>query len=207
MRRSRRNWNRMGRWFVGATFLAAFALSVLMLSGCGDIGPTRPADEQGTGNSLKALGVVDSLLNQGASGLAAGSGLDYLKESSYFVADAAASLVVGEQGGTLKLQLENEEVYFEVPAGALSQTVEITIWGFKFRTPFGDAFLYDCSPDGLQFALPIQVTHEFGLNQGVWSVLAYFDDVTGEMSIEQVSRVINGKAKFQINHFSKYGIS
>lgn len=44
LRRTRRNGNWMGRWLVGATFIAAFAASVLLLSGCGDT-PVSPTGE------------------------------------------------------------------------------------------------------------------------------------------------------------------
>lgn len=190
-----------------ATGLGILILLVIALSGCGDQStlPTGVSDVLPDGRA--AVLFADSVISDSRyQGMAASSTLDYLKNSPYYCCDAATKNTIDEGGGSLKIQLDNEEIFFVVPRGALTSEVEIEIIGFKMHTPLGDAFVYECFPSGLQFAKPMTVNHPIDRPNGSWAVMLYSGGGQS-WSFEQLSVVQNGRALFAIHHFSKYGIS
>jgi hypothetical protein len=179
--------------------------------GCSTDAPVAPGTmSNSTENAFKAAAFADSIMRAaGPSGLAAGSDLDYLKDSEYYLCDAATKTKIDAAGGELKIQLDNDEIFFVVPAGALNTEVEIEIVGFKFRTPYGDVWIYGCGPDGLEFSVPMWVDHPIDKQDGEAAALIYIDEEHQniQLELEQVAPAQDGKVLFNIHHFSKYAIS
>ena len=112
-----------------------------------------------------------------------------------------------EDGGNLDLELDDKDIEFTVLKGALTQEVEISIRAWKYATEFGDVYIYECSPDGLEFEEPIQVKQAVDKPDGKSYGLFYDNPAFNAWQLEQVSPVKSGKVEFEIHHFSKYGIS
>jgi hypothetical protein len=120
-----------------------------------------------------------------------------------------ASGTFDANGGTLTIHLDGEDIVFVIPEGALTETVEIEIWGQKSNTSEGIVFIYDCSPSPYNFAKPLTVDHPLDKPDGYNAVMLYNSEESrfSPWVFEQMSTVVNGKASFSIDHFSKYGIS
>lgn len=209
------DWTLQKALKLGSAITLMIFVSLLLVTGCGDspVAPTNTIldDTKGDvtiGDAQRAVEFADSLISPDGS-WAAGSDLDYLKDSPYYVDDEANKEVIGTSGGSIKIQLDNDELYFVVPAGALNQEVEIEIQGYKLRDENGrDVYLYECSPSGLEFNLPMTVDHPISKSDGSPAVMFYKDDgLFQSWDLEQVTPVLNGSATFLIHHFSKYGIS
>ena|GEM_PF-6006227 len=197
------------KWTVPGSLGLLFIALALVLSSCSTNAPTAPSSsEYDIEQSMNAVAFVDSLMTT-PDGLATGSGLDYLKYSPYYIADASAKNEFDVDGGTLKLQLVDEVITFVVPEDAVDRKVVIEIVGFKLSTPYGHVFLYECSPSGLELDEPIWVNHPVGKRDGSAAALIFLDESgrESERVLEQVSPVEDGRALFEIHHFSKYGIS
>ncbi|MEW5995588.1 MAG: hypothetical protein AB1744_14490 [Candidatus Zixiibacteriota bacterium] len=197
------------KWsFLGILIASLVGLPLALFLGCSNnpLNPTTP--EYDIDHGLAAVEFADSLLSAASSGPQLSSSLDYLKDDPYFCCDAAVSEEVDDGGGSLKIQLDNEEIFFIVPEGALDQNVEISIHGYKFSTPDGNVFLYECLPSGLVFQEPMWIEHPVSnLADGEYAGLFYSGDDGTLWSFEQVSPATNGWALFEIHHFSMYGIS
>lgn len=203
LRRNRSNWNRVGRWFVGATFLIAFAASVLLLSGCGD-SPVAPI---GGEESLGALHHFDhnhgDLLAQDSSG-ASPKLLGNLLRNVFY---ALESLLIGDDGGLLSLELGDKTATFEIPEGALENSALIVMKAVKAPTPWGEATVFDFGPDGLAFSKPATLSLETDRADGSTLRLFWWNDDAGRWELQESCVVKDGSARFSVHHFSKYGIS
>lgn len=110
-----------------------------------------------------------------------------------------------------------------VPAGALSQKVHITV-----TVKAGNVYNYQFAPEGLQFALPVVVTQDVSDNSLIGSLLsgllgssktakgAYYsaptlqyDPKTGTATVNELEPTVvgGGLLSFQIRHFSGYTIA
>lgn len=129
-----------------------------------------------------------------------------------FVACDTVSQSVGSNGGKFSLHIQGKKVDFEVPEGALANTVTITIIGTRYRVKNFDFYTYECGPSGLQFAVPLELTQLINRPDGAVANLYYFDDSVNDGDGTgwelQAPVTIQGKlGTFLISHFSKYGIS
>lgn len=203
LRRNRSNWNRVGRWFVGATFLVAFTASVLLLSGCGD-SPVAPI---GGEESLGALHHIEQnhgdLLVQDSSG-ASPKLLGNLLRNVFY---ALESLLIGDDGGLLSLVLGDKTATFEVPAGALENNALIVMKAVKAPTPWGEATVFDFGPDGLVFSKPSTLSLETDRADGSTLRLFWWNEAARRWELQESCVVEGGCVHFSVNHFSKYGIS
>ncbi|MGB5138091.1 MAG: hypothetical protein WBP29_06130 [Candidatus Zixiibacteriota bacterium] len=136
-----------------------------------------------------------------------------LNVDTVFVACDTVSELVDSLGDTLKLHIQGKRVDFFVPAGALSDTVTISIIGTRYRIGNNmDLYTYECGPSGLQFAIPLELTQLINRSNGAQATLWYYDesaadgDGSGWESIS-VSSVLGGRGTFLLSHFSKYGVS
>ncbi len=190
--------------------VGVFAVVAILFVACSGDTPLGIDDSAIQHDPMKAAAFADSVMRSYArSGLATDSDLDYLKDDPYYLCDAEVEKVVDETGGVIKVQLDNEEISFYVPEGALNDEVEIRLWGFKFRTPYGDVWIYDCSPDGLQFNKPMWVEHPVDRQDGDAAALIFIDEskAGSTLEMEAVSPVVDGHVTFLIYHFSKYAIT
>lgn len=203
LRRNQSNWTRAGRWFVGATFLIAFAASILLLSGCGD----SPMSPVGGDDSVGALQQVEQehaqLLAQDSNG-ASPKLLGNLLRNVFY---ALESLLIGDDGGLLTLVLGDKTATFAVPAGALDENALIVMKAVQAPTPMGQATVFDFGPDGLEFSSPATLSLETARAEGSVLRLYWWDIRAGRWELQESCVVRNGSVHFSVHHFSKYGIS
>ncbi len=203
MRRKRSNMNRLGRWFVGATFLAAFAASILLLSGCGD----TPMSPTGGEQALGALQYFDShhgdLLTNDTTA-AAGKLLGGLIRNVLYALDY---LLVGDDGGLLSVELGTNTATFEIPVEALNRSTLIVMNAVQTPTPWGEVTVFDFGPDGLVFEKPATLSLETSRANGSELRLFWWNESTQRWDLQESCVVRDGRVSFSIHHFSKYGIS
>jgi len=199
---------------IGGSPIALLMLVVVAMTtgflGCSGDNPTvsnttsDQSDETWTlGDRVDAFLMADTALGMAAKTTSAE--VDY-SVTPYYVCDASVSAKVGTDGRHLTLKLDNEYMTFIVPNGAVSNTVEIEIHGWKFEDKYGSFFIYECGPSGTTFNSPIELWHPIDAPDGTWAGMFYYDSGTN-WGIEEVQPVYSGWTKFHIHHFSKYGIS
>lgn len=115
-------------------------------------------------------------------------------------------LSVGVSGGLLAFTVDGLAVSINVPTGAVSENVDITVDAKVVKTLLGPIYLFDFGPDGLVFNKPITLRQPMPAGQR-YAFLYYFNPDTKVWELQQAVKVINGYASFSIYHFSKYGIS
>lgn len=186
----------------GLTLFLSICLVVVLVSSCSNA-PVQPTGEDTTQLTLQWL---QTNCAPGGPSLSSGT-LDYLKTDPNYIDDAEVAARVGPKGGSLTINLDNEDIIFVVPAGALYSDVKIDITAYKMRTPYGDLYLYECEPAGTVFLRPMWVDHPVNRVEGAASGLFYLNDIEATWEVQQVSPVEDGRARFEIRHFSKYGIS
>lgn len=198
MRRNRNPWQRAGRWFVGATFVAAFVASVFLLSGCSDQ-PTSPVPSAGA----DALQHVDQIYGEGLFAPDSGGSAKLLSG----VLRALDMLLVGTDGGVLSVDLGGLTASLDVPATALADDALIVMNVAQLQTPWGEATILDFAPDGLVFGTPARLTLETSRPDGDQLRLFWWNPSTGRWELQETCTVAGGQVSFSIHHFSKYGIS
>ncbi len=129
----------------------------------------------------------------------------------------ASGLITAAEGGRIRLGWGGRKNSFRVQPGAVEEDVfvEITtcvVKGNK-RNRYS-AIEFDFGPDGQQFSSPAQIVISGrSLNalrsprHGGVVRLYFYDPETDEWLIEQEAKIIKGKVTFEIDHFSKFGIS
>ncbi len=115
-------------------------------------------------------------------------------------------LSVGVSGGLLEITVDGLAVSIDVPKGAVSEDVDITVDAKVVKTLLGPIYLFDFGPDGLIFNTPITLRQPMPASQR-YAFLYYFNPDTKLWELQQAVKVVNGYASFSIYHFSKYGIS
>jgi hypothetical protein len=122
------------------------------------------------------------------------------------VTDITVSGLIGPNGGLLQAKLDGSlPTVFRFPKGALKVETLITIR--VYHQPMGADTLeaYDCGPDGTVFDVPVEVTKP--MPSGVNSAsLFYFNETSMQWEWQESSHVNHGVVKFNLYHFSKYGI-
>jgi hypothetical protein len=124
-------------------------------------------------------------------------------------AGAAVSGSIGAAGGTLTSS--DGRVQLVVPAGALSQTTNITIQPIVNLCPGGIGLAYDLLPNGTQFAVPASLIFKYTSDEvngtDPFLVTSAFQDSVGAWEVNDTEKdvdTINNKISFDINHFTPY---
>jgi hypothetical protein len=193
-----------------ALILAIPALVIFLFTGCGHQTPTAP--DVSTPNSQKALAFIDSVIAeaQPPSGPANGPAPILYENLPFFECASEKSVVVESDVSTnLNIALGDKTVEFNIPRGAVDDGTEIEITGYKFDTPYGEVWLYECGPSGLVFKEPLQVVQPINKPDGESVSMIFIDECPDgyTFKLEQVTTVESGRAVFFITHFSKYAIS
>jgi hypothetical protein len=113
----------------------------------------------------------------------------------------------GIQGVGVKLKFPANAVS-ESTASILSATGGmITITGEAVMSSYGSyVYFYECLPHGLVFDNPVAVNQY--VREANNTAMGLFYNTNGKWySLEEVSGVSNGVVKFNMWHFSKYGVS
>lgn len=193
---------RMIKVLLGLSGLIVLVIA-LFLSGCSLKSPLMSNIEN---NDLEAILSVDQAKEAITNGLAKPD------DDVYMICYAEARAEFDRGGGELRIQLDNQDIFFIVPAGAFRDDndgngYEIHVWGEKWNTGSGLVFSYDCSPEGMVFAEPIILRQPLGNVEEGNENLFWKDTATGEWIVEDHSRIVSGVIEFEINHFSNYAIS
>lgn len=182
------------RLFVGLLFY----FGILLFAACGNnqaSSPFAPVAEGQTGLSKKGSGsggttVPDSDL--------------LLVRKREDAENGVSTAVIGPEGGVLIHAAHR----VEVPAGALTDSVELT-----FSMPVSDTLMFELGPDGVQFNAPVKVifnydhTFKSGLDKenfkvAVWNPETQTWDLV-PTTVDTEANEVNGDT----NHFSRYAIS
>lgn len=188
---------------MGATFLVAFAASVLLLSGCGDSPVSPVTGDDSVGALLHVEQNHGALLEQDSNGPSPKLLGNLIRNVFY----ALESLLIGDDGGLLSLELGDKTATFLVPAGALDENALIVMKAVQAPTPMGEATVFDFGPDGLEFSNPATLSLETARAEGSVLRLYWWNDSVGRWELQESCVVSNGGVHFSVHHFSKYGIS
>lgn len=123
------------------------------------------------------------------------------------ITDITVSGLIGPDGGLLQVRLKGSlPTVFRFPKGALKVSTLITIRVYRAQMGSDSLDAYDCGPDGTVFDVPVEVTVPMPSRQDTAS-LFYFNETSMQWELQESSHVNNGVVKFNLYHFSKYGIS
>lgn len=202
---------RIGLLYIGGAFVAALLACTFFLAGCGHdlTNPVAPEINGGADNN-HGLRALQSVLDN--------YGDPFAKDTASLKTGALAksfklkldgdSATIGANGGTLELQMRGFKSKLSIPKKALSTDVTITVEGFLVSTPDWDVLLYDFGPDGLVFNLPAALEVDAGqLKDGTILHLYWLNPASDVWELQEEVVVKGHKIKFDIHHFSKYGIS
>ncbi len=138
---------------------------------------------------------------------------DPVESDTVLVATASTSQLVGPSCDTIQLKLQNKKIKLWIPDGALSDTVTVTVTGSKYEIGRTELFIYECGPSGLQFQIPIEIQQPVPVEFNDTEIsFLYYDETYNDgdgLGWEEVDRATATGAvvRFDIHHFSKYGIS
>lgn len=186
----------------GVTLLLSIGLVLMLVNSCSNA-PVEPAADNSVDLTLQWL---QTNCAPGGPSLSSGT-LDYLKNDPNYVDDGNVKGTFDSRGGELTIRLDKEDITFVIPPGAVPLPTEIELTGYKMATPYGDLYLYECEPAGTVFRKPLWVDHPVSRREGDGSGLFYLGDDAVQWEVQQVTEVEDGSARFEIYHFSKYGIS
>ncbi len=149
----------------------AIAGSSWFLAACSsDLSPTAP-----TVTSAEAMQLQQE--SENASTIGELTSVSTLSRTTRLQQSVSASALLGPKGGTLSIP--SLGVSLEVPAGALSSTVRLTMTALP-----GDAIAYDLAPQGLSFAVPLRLQQR--LSDTDWTPAATLEGANFN-SISQVN--------------------
>ncbi len=194
-------------WTIGVVGFVTLTATVLF-GGCGleSLSPVTPGVKSPDPSELQYVldNYGDPFAGESESD---GGGMTPLGKSFKLKVDGD-SATVGQDGGTLEMQMRGFKSKLKIPKDALSSDVTITVEGVLFQTPVFEVLLYDFSPDGLQFNLPAELEVDAGrLEKGTTFNLYWWNPLTELWEFQQECVVDHHKIKFDVHHFSKYGIS
>ncbi len=141
---------------------------------------------------------------------------DPAESDTVLVATASTSLFVSPDCDSLQvllLKLQNKQIRLRIPVGALADTATISVIGTKYEIGKTELFIYECGPSGLQFQIPIDIQQPIPLElNGTEVTFLYYDETYNDgdgLGWEEIARstATGAVVRFDIHHFSKYGIS
>jgi len=194
----------------GTVTLIGILLAASAFMGCSSDNPVTATQQTDQDNEWtlddrrEAFIQADSALGM-ASKLAI-RGRDAIEETPLVLEDADSVGVCASSEGEMELVLAGDTATLTVPEGAVENCIMITVDGSKVWTTFGWTYVYDCGPDGTSFDQPIRLVQEMDKPDGYLAAMYYDHPTKGWVRVETCA-VTDGKAYFEIDHFSKYGIN
>lgn len=189
------------KWHLPILMIAVLACLALV-AGCGNDGAMSP----GGSNDINT-GALPYVADNYGDPFAVDSVLAPLAKTWKLKVDGDTA-TIGSDGGTLELQMRGFKSKFKVPKNAVRGDVLFSVEGLLCATPFGDVLLYDFGPDGLTFNVPCELEVDAGqLKDHTLLSLFWLNPANDRWEFQQQVEVNGHKLKFEINHFSKYGIS
>jgi len=112
-------------------------------------------------------------------------------------------------GGTIEIERDGTMHEFRVDAGALDQDTRITIITSEQKINGKDAVVFEFGPNGLIFKKAAKLDFDIAdLNASIATAKLLYYEPGLRVWVNQGSKsVTNGRAVFDIYHFSKYAIS
>ncbi len=168
--------------------------AVLAIAGCSSETPFGPDTQETPDLAKQPVGVLDTRT---------------AVLSDLNVAVDVANIVSASSGGVVAIQTSSIRHEFKVPALGIKDDVNITICYKKEILDRKVTGVFEFGPSGLVFDSPATLEFDVAdINPSAKLVkLHYYDPEVEDWVLQGYSRVIDGKASFLINHFSKYAIS
>ena len=117
--------------------------------------------------------------------------------------DGVSTAIIGPEGGILF----HASHRLEVPAGALSESVEISM-----SMPVSDTLLFEFGPHGIQFNMPVKLVLDFNhawtsdLDESLFKVVYMNSTPLGWEAIPTTVDDVTEQCIGETNHFSRYAI-
>ena len=194
------NMKRSRSWLLGVLGVAAVLACALLVAGCGHdaASPVGPGSNDG-GDGF------GSVKDDGNGPLAGPGGLGGVVPT--LIGRDSDSATIGVAGGAINLALGPYKSTFAVPARALARPVLISVDAVEYAEPSGEIAYFEFGPDGLVFGLPAKLTLQCSDPDGTMKHLYWLNPLSGRWQVVNVAPVKGGEVRFNIAHFSKYGIS
>jgi hypothetical protein len=194
------NMKRSRSWLLGVLGVATVLVCALLVAGCGHdaASPVGPGSNDG-GDGF------GSVKDDGNGPLACPRGLGSIVPT--LVGRDSDSATIGVAGGEIDLTLGPYKSTFVVPGKALDKPVLISVDAVEYAGPSGEIAFFEFHPDGLVFLLPAKLTLQCSDPDGTMKHLYWLNPSSGRWQIVNVAPVKGGEVRFNIAHFSKYGIS
>jgi len=178
----------MVRRLNGITILSSMVLlaAIVVIVGCSGKTPLNPADNP---NSLNRLATPTTLV-----------ATDLVEAEKLISADLDDSISI----------IKNYKVHkYVVPEGALDVSTVIDVKAFSDKVNDKKAIIFEFGPEGLIFNVATKLNIDISeLDAGALTVnLYYFDPKANDWVFQGTVPVNNGRAEFNIYHFSKYAIN
>lgn len=177
------------------SLVAVFALAAMfIIAGCSGDLPYTPEEYQQAGMGKIADDVFENRDTQ-------------LNEIAEKV--SAIEKVTTSTGGIVSVQHNQYKHNLVVLPKAVDEDVDINIHYGKESIDDQTVAVFEFGPDGLVFHTPAVLHYEVAdLDSSIkLAKLYYYDPEVGDWVLQGYSRIVNGKAKFKIRHFSKYAIA
>jgi hypothetical protein len=181
-------------------------ISVLLVLACSD-NKIMNISSQPVDQDLAAINAVDFAKTHAGEnpGLASAT-------PTYLVAKTEYGFEISGTALTTSFVLDNETITIQVPNNAFNKSkwgdrLYIYIRAEKWSTPNGNVFYYDCTPSGVVFNSPLKLNQPYQNKVSGKQSLYFYDPKLNQWVTADAESLINGKAKFEIGHFSKYAIS
>jgi hypothetical protein len=206
-------------------FVLIIAFSVLTV-GCSNNNIDSIATAFDGGNGVENLNQTDQILEEvgcGSDDVFAKAGasrtrtVNVLPTTPSVLTFATGAAVYDGDGFIITVDFGTEKALFRfskdaVTAGTmylLETDRVITIQGVKNVTDGDITYEYICTPHGLVFTDAVQLTQPYNAPTGTNLGLYYYNESSksNPWELQETDTVVRGTAYFDINHFSKYGIS
>jgi hypothetical protein len=192
-----------GKWLSYGGILGIFVIVLFTAVSCSDNNIINsPIDNGSLVQDLDAINAVE---------LAKSGGLAKSDTATYLIAQTQYGFEISGSALNTSFVIDNATIAISVPANNFDKTkwgdrLYIFIRAEKWNTANGYVYYYDCTPEGVVFSSPLKFTQTFS-NTISGTEYLYWKNANGVWVTSDIQSLNSAKAKFNINHFSKYAIS
>ena len=195
-------------WFNGG--LIAILIGVFLVYACSDNKIlNNPSDDQQTLQDLAAINAVDLARER----LVDTSGLAKPEGDTYLIAKTEFGFEITSSASTASFMLDGNRISIAVPANAFDKSkwgerLYIYIRAEKWNTSTGSTVsYYECTPGGVVFNSPLKITQPYENKVSGKQNLYFKNPISNTWVTADSQSLLDGQARFSIDHFSKYAIS
>lgn len=184
---------------------AIIFLSIILLASCSDNSITN---ESPVDLDLEAINTVE-LAKQIESD---NPGMAKVESGTYVVDKTEFGFEISGDEYTASFTLDGQDITIDVPEKAFDKNkwgdrLYIYIRAEKWETSSGSVYYYDCNPGGVEFTNPLLLQQPYSNKTSSSSQNLYWKNDVNVWVVEDADKIENGKATFEIHHFSKYAIA